>query len=55
MIGTLLLAAAAAFLGWLFWIEPDPTMAGLFLMGAIVAAVGAVVWAVDEYRFRRLP
>lgn len=48
MIGTLLLAGAALYLGTLAAVEDAPTMAGLFWFGTVVAAGGAVVWFLDH-------
>lgn len=53
MIGTLLFAAFAVFLGWLGFTVSDPNLGGLFLVGAIISAGCAVVWYLDARRLRR--
>ena len=53
MIFTAVLAAAAVFLGWLGWTTPDPTLGGLFLVGAVVAGGCAVAWFLDVRKLRR--
>ncbi len=52
MIGTLVLAAAAVFLGWLGFTVPDPDLGGLCFVGAIISAGCAVVWFLDARRRR---
>ena len=53
MIGTVVLAAAAAFFGWIAWTTNEPVVAGLFLVGAVISAACAVVWYFDARQLRR--
>lgn len=53
MIFTVILAAAAVFLGWLGLTVPDPTMGGLFRVGAGISAGCAIVWYLDARQMRR--
>ena len=53
MIGTLVLGAAAVFFGWIAWTTPEPGLAGLFLVSAIVTAGCAVAWFRDARKLRR--
>jgi len=53
MTTVMFLVVVAAFLNWLFWVTPDPALAGLFLAGSAIVLLCAVAWFADVRRSRR--
>lgn len=53
MIGGVVFVALAVFFDWLFWVTPEPGLAGFFLAGSTLSVLAAGAWFADAWRLRR--
>lgn len=53
MIGTVLLALAAVFLGWLGLTVDNRELGGLFIVGSILFTGSTILWFLDARQLKR--